>query len=98
MPRTAHTDFRPLMSIILLAFTLTLPLTSSAQTTQSDALTQLTQKANAGDPQAMYELGMDYQRGNLVERNLTTVLQWLEKPPQADNEHSMNRLGRIFFW
>jgi len=61
------------------------------------AVEQLRGKAAAGDAGAMYELGMDYQRGKLVELDLTLARQWLEKAANAGSTRAMDRLWTMYF-
>ena len=57
------------------------------------ALTELYRKAEAGNPQSMYDLGLDYHFGKGVPKDVTQAVVWFRKAAEAGNDQAMNDLG-----
>ena len=44
----------------------------------------------------MYNLGLMYDRGESVEKNFETALEWYRKAAEKHNSKALNMLGRIY--
>lgn len=57
----------------------------------------LTKKANGGDVQAMYELGLAYMSGDGVDNDDTKGVGWLEKAAYKRHSEAQYELGLAVF-
>lgn len=53
-------------------------------------------KAELGDPNAMFFLGVMYHFGRYVDPNDKKALQWLQQSAAKGNKHAMTHIGRIY--
>lgn len=58
----------------------------------------LTKKAESGDAQAMYEVGMAYMNGEGVKADETKAVQWLEKAAKKNHNEALYELGLAIFY
>ncbi len=49
------------------------------------ALKYIVEAANLGDPRAQYELGIEYEKGIIVPRDIEKAAKWLHKSALQDN-------------
>jgi TPR repeat protein len=61
-------------------------------------LEALTKKAQAGDPQAQYDLGMVYQMGDEVSGNLETAFGWYLKAANQGHAEAQFTAGQCYFY
>jgi hypothetical protein len=74
---------------------------TSAQPVQPPAgrafeLAELQQKADAGDPNAMYHLGRMYATGSGVEKDYVEAFDWYKRAAAAGNAEAMYSLGEAY--
>jgi len=62
----------------------------------TDARRSLEKAANAGDTNAMVNLGFMYERGNGIPRNLAEAINWYGKAANAGNTYGMRNLGTLY--
>jgi TPR repeat protein len=62
----------------------------------ANALPLLQKAADAGDAEAMYNLGRLYQYGNGVAQDYALTYQWYQKAAAAGNADAMNNLGSLY--
>jgi uncharacterized protein len=60
-------------------------------------LNQLTTKANAGDADAQYKLGVMYNTGNGALQDLDQAFQWFSKAARQGHAGSMHNLGIAYY-
>ena len=61
--------------------------------TAEQALEVMTRKAEAGDPQAQFELGNRYDNGDGVTKNASKAMEWYRKAAEKGNGSAQYRLG-----
>src|SRR5215472_3357192 len=59
-------------------------------------LKTLAKKANAGDPESQYELGLDYDRGVGVEKNEYEAMRWYGMAANSGHVNAQNNLGYLY--
>ena len=57
----------------------------------------LTKKANSGDAQAMYDLGMAYMNGDGIDNDDAKGVSWLEKAAYKGHSEAQYELGLAIF-
>lgn len=63
------------------------------------ALINLEKQAGAGQPMAMYQLGMLYRHGSpCLPQDLTTARQWFLRAAEAGHTEAMLNLGQLMAW
>ena len=82
-----------LTTVLALSLALCLPL--HAQETAT-SITQLQEKAEAGDAEAQYQLGKAYETGEGVSKYLSTARYWYEKAALQKNIAAQERLKKIY--
>ncbi len=60
------------------------------------ALTELTPLAEQGDVEAQYGLGVMYNEGQGVQKNIKLAIKWFEKSARQGNPYAQYNLGVIF--
>jgi TPR repeat protein len=83
--------------IISLALAVATAITAVAAGDKID-LEALTKKAQAGDPQAQYDLGMVYQMGDEVSGNLETAFGWYLKAANQGHAEAQFTAGQCYFY
>ena len=68
----------------------------SAQANPSSDLSDLLQKARAGDSQAQFELGLAYEDGKGIPQNDETAATWYRKSADQGNARGQNALGTLY--
>lgn len=58
-----------------------------------DYIQRMTQRANEGDPLAMFSLSLAYRKGKLVPKNERIAFDWLTKAADAGDVNAQNNLG-----
>lgn len=66
--------------------------------TKKTDLEALTTKAQAGDPQAQYDLGMVYDMGQEVNRDLEVALGWFLKAANQGHAEAQFTTGQCYFY
>ncbi|TDY00481.1 tetratricopeptide repeat protein [Thiohalophilus thiocyanatoxydans] len=90
---------RQLLSLSLLGFSLITPqpaLANSSDWLQVERFKEVLEEAEKGKLQAMYEVGLKYQRGRGTERNIPKAAEWYGKAAEANHALSMARLGILY--
>jgi len=59
-------------------------------------LADLYSRAVAGNPQAMFELGWDYDNGKFVPKDAKQAVTWYRKAADAGNDHGMANLSVMY--
>jgi TPR repeat protein len=59
-------------------------------------LAALQQKANAGDPDAMYRVGRLYATGSGLEKDYVEAFNWYKRSAKAGNTDAMYALGQAY--
>jgi TPR repeat protein len=62
------------------------------------SISELQQKANAGDAQAQFELALCYANGEGVEKNSEASLKWLKNAAELGLVSAQLSLGFLYFW
>ena len=60
---------------------------------QQKALAYILEAAEAGDPRAQHELGIAYERGELLDRDLQKAAEWLRRAAEQNYTDSQLALG-----
>lgn len=87
------TSLRLITYLIVAAFS-----TNLLAARESIDMKELTKKAQAGDPQAQYELGTLYYTGQEVETNLELGANWFLKSAQQGLSKAQLAIGRCYFY
>jgi hypothetical protein len=66
---------------------------TATATTESAQFTVLKEKADAGDPQAQYQLGNAYADGRGVKADYVEALQWWRRAAQRGHAKAQNEVG-----
>src|SRR5205809_541257 len=69
---------------------------SAAYAVLQSGVAELTQKAEAGDAQAQFELANAYQKGNGIERNDPIAFEWCRKAAEQGHAKAQNTLGMMY--
>lgn len=81
-----HNRMRKLCWILLLGF-------ASITVAQSDSITDITRKAEAGDAQAQFELGLAYDEGQNTAQDFGLAAEWYKESAEQGNASAQNNLG-----
>jgi len=87
------TTIASLFCLLLTSLSLLALPQGQAGATPSDKIAQMTRAANAGDSNAMVQLGWCYQNGIGVARDQAQAASWFRKGADAGSADAMNRLG-----
>lgn len=68
----------------------------SACATPGVSVEELRAKANQGDPASQYKLGVAYDSGQGVQRNLTEAAAWYKKAAEQGYAEAQNSLGSMY--
>lgn len=68
----------------------------AAQDASSSSALSLTQRAEAGDAKAQYELGRAYEEGNGVAQDDVRAVEWFRKSADQGNAQAQNSLGVMY--
>ena len=60
---------------------------------QQKALSYILEAAEAGDPRAQHELGIAYEKGELLDRDLQQAAEWLRRAAEQNYTDSQLALG-----
>lgn len=60
---------------------------------QSDSMTDITRKAETGDAQAQFELGLAYDEGRNKAQDFGLAAEWYKKSAEQGNASAQNNLG-----
>ena len=88
-----------LLSLSLLGFSLMTPhpaLANSSDWLQVERFKEVLKEAEKGKLQAMYEVGLKYERGRGTGRNIQKAAEWYTKAAGANHALSMARLGILY--
>ncbi|MDZ7661205.1 tetratricopeptide repeat protein [Thiohalophilus sp.] len=88
-----------LLSLSLLGFSLMTPqpaLANSSDWLQVKRFKEVLKEAEKGKLQAMYEVGLKYERGRGTGRNIQKAAEWYGKAAEANHALSMARLGILY--
>ena len=83
-------------SILLLAAIFLSCYSLSLCRAQDEQLTALRKKAEAGDVDAQFNLGVLYANGQGVERNYSEALKWYRQAAEQNNAAAQNNLGAMY--
>lgn len=91
-------DARPLLSAVLLAVQVFLPLSASAGMTPEEvkAFEGYKAKAESGDPVAQYNLGGCYDKGLGVARDKVEAVKWWRKAADQGDAKAQDTLGYCY--
>jgi TPR repeat protein len=81
-----------LMALLIFA----LPLTAAGQAEDPGSLQALLAQAEAGDAQAMYQVGRLYETGSNAPRNLSLALDWYKKAGEAGAPAGWRQAGLAY--
>ena len=90
--------FLKMIRFILVCVILSIGSVVHAKEKEKVNIEALTEKANEGDRQAQYDLGMLYYTGREVERNLELGAQWFLKAAQQGLAEAQFAVGRCYFF
>ena len=82
--------------MISLALAVALMIQALAATSKTD-LEALTKKAQAGDPQAQFELGTVYYQGRELIRDMGVAFEWFLKAANQGHTEAQFAIGRCYF-
>lgn len=68
----------------------------SGCTTPGPSVDELRAKANHGDPTSQFQLGVAYDSGQGVQRNLTEAVSWYKKAAEQGHANAQNSLGSMY--
>jgi len=68
----------------------------SACATSGVSVEELRTKANQGDPASQFKLGLAYDSGQGVQRNLTEAAAWYKKAAEQGHAEAQNSLGSMY--
>jgi uncharacterized protein len=63
---------------------------------QGTSLSELRQKAEQGDPQAQFELGLHYRQGRDIAADPSVAVEWFRKAAAQSNTDAMVQLATMF--
>jgi TPR repeat protein len=94
-------DFKKKYGMMLMLLFLTLSMVSAQQTNSNvsatDKIADLRMKAENGDVQSQYELGVAFDFGKLgLEKNYTEAVKWFRKAAEQNNAAAQDNLGQCY--
>jgi len=95
---------RDLLLFIALAIALFFPLPGLAQSTTSALIAKLphidiktlTHKANSGNPEAQFELGLAYEKGLGVDKSQSEAMRWYRSAAKSGDTRAQYKLAYLY--
>ena len=85
-----------LFGIAIIALTITCPIYSFGSDSGDDITKRLTLKAEQGDAEAQFNLGLKYENGQGVAQDYTKAVYWYTKAAEQGHVWAQNNLGLMY--
>ena len=96
MPTNRYIFLRPLVRIVIFCGAMSLVACSFGEVSLPDKATNIAkyiQAAKQGDAKAQFNLGLSYDRGEGVEKNYETAVEWYRKAAEQGYAKAQTNLG-----